>query len=80
METNNLQKWTTIPTNCIDYVGHYMLGEQYRRDCELVADAAIEYAENATLTGDGKDIWIFDIDETALSNAPYYARSDVAFG
>ncbi|XP_069155369.1 acid phosphatase 1 isoform X2 [Solanum lycopersicum] len=60
--------------------GHYMLGKQYRRDCEAVADAAIEYAKGLKLSGDGKDVWVFDVDETTLSNLPYYARSDVAFG
>ncbi|XP_010258707.1 PREDICTED: acid phosphatase 1-like [Nelumbo nucifera] len=35
---------------------------------------AILYAENLKLTRDGKDVWIFDIDETILSNLPYYAR------
>ncbi|PIM98198.1 Acid phosphatase [Handroanthus impetiginosus] len=57
-----------------------MLGKQYRHDCEVVADAAIEYAKSLKLAGDGKDIWVFDIDETTLSNLPYYARADVQFG
>ncbi|XP_022854711.1 acid phosphatase 1-like [Olea europaea var. sylvestris] len=66
--------------SCENYIGHYMLGKQYRHDCELVADAAIKYAKGLNLSGDGKDIWIFDIDETTLSNMPYYAQSDVLFG
>ncbi|XP_022863346.1 acid phosphatase 1-like [Olea europaea var. sylvestris] len=80
VETNNLQSWRTVPMSCENYVGHYMLGKQYRHDCELVADAAIKYAKSLKLAGDSKDIWIFDIDETTLSNIPYYARSDVLFG
>ncbi|KAL0319319.1 UNVERIFIED_CONTAM: Acid phosphatase 1 [Sesamum angustifolium] len=79
VETNNLQHWS-LPESCENYVGNYMLGEQYRHDCDVVADAAIEYAKSLKLGGDGKDVWVFDIDETSLSNLPYYARSDVQFG
>ncbi|CAI9281063.1 unnamed protein product [Lactuca saligna] len=80
VETNNLRKWTQVPQACEDYVGHYMLGKQYRQDCDLVAAEAYEYAKALNLTGDGKDVWVFDIDETTLSNLPYYARDTVAFG
>ncbi|CAK9150569.1 unnamed protein product [Ilex paraguariensis] len=80
VETNTIQGWRLVPKNCKDYVGHYMLGKQYREDCDVVAKAALEYAKSLKLAGDGKDVWVLDIDETALSNLPYYARSDVAFG
>ncbi|KAH6758839.1 hypothetical protein C2S51_019074 [Perilla frutescens var. frutescens] len=80
VETNNLQGWKLVPQSCEEYVGNYMLGKQYRHDCEVVADSAIEYAKGFELAGDGKDVWVFDIDETTLSNLPYYARSDVQFG
>ncbi|KAA8540333.1 hypothetical protein F0562_024748 [Nyssa sinensis] len=80
VETDNLRDWSLVPEECEAYVGHYMLGKQYRKDCDAVAYAAIEYAENFTLAGDGLDIWVFDIDETTLSNMPYYARPEVAFG
>ncbi|XP_075076284.1 acid phosphatase 1-like [Nicotiana tabacum] len=68
-----------VPGACENYVGYYMVGQHYRHDCEAVADAAIKYATGLKLGGDGKDVWVFDIDETTLSNLPYYARSDVAF-
>ena len=45
-----------------------------------MAYVAFQYAKSLNLIGDGKDIWVFDIDETTLSNVPYYARPDVAFG
>ncbi|KAK4719180.1 hypothetical protein R3W88_017518 [Solanum pinnatisectum] len=80
VETNNLQNWRSVPKECTNYLGHYMMGKQYRHDCEYVAKQAIEYAKSLKLSGDGMDVWVFDIDETTLSNAPYYARSDVAFG
>ncbi|KAI3786138.1 hypothetical protein L1987_45269 [Smallanthus sonchifolius] len=40
VETNNLQDWTQVPQACADYVGHYMLGKQYRQDCDAVAAEA----------------------------------------
>ncbi|KAJ0755563.1 putative Acid phosphatase [Helianthus annuus] len=80
VETDNLKGWTQIPTSCVEYVGHYMLGKQYREDCDYVFSEAYEYAKGLNLTGDGKDVWVFDIDETTLSNIPYYASDDVAFG
>ncbi|XP_047962101.1 acid phosphatase 1-like [Salvia hispanica] len=80
VETNNLRSWKVVPQSCEDYVGNYMLGRQYRRDIEVVAEAAVEYAKSVQVAGDGKDLWVFDIDETSLSNLPYYARSDVQFG
>ncbi|KAL8230326.1 hypothetical protein R6Q57_000104 [Mikania cordata] len=80
VETNNLKDWTQVPKSCVDYVGHYMLGKQYRYDCEYIFAEAYEYAKGLNLTGDGKDVWVLDIDETTLSNVPYYAREDIAFG
>ncbi|MCE3216217.1 hypothetical protein HAX54_005510, partial [Datura stramonium] len=41
VETNNLKDWKLVPSVCENYVGHYMLGKQYRRDCEFVAKEAI---------------------------------------
>jgi len=31
VEAYNKRDWKTVPANCKDYVGHYMLGQQYRR-------------------------------------------------
>jgi len=39
----------------------------------MVSKEAEEYAKSLKLSDDGKDAWIFDIDETLLSNLPYYA-------
>jgi hypothetical protein len=63
----------TVPTKCERYVGNYMLGGHYRRDSRIVIDEAIAYAESLKLAGNGKEAWVFDIDETSLSNLPYYA-------
>ena len=74
VETYNKRDWTTVPGSCEGYVGHYMLGGHYRRDSRVVVDEAIAYAEGLKLAGNGKDVWVFDIDETSLSNLPYYAK------
>ncbi|OVA12459.1 Acid phosphatase (Class B) [Macleaya cordata] len=68
------RNWKTVPVQCKDYVGHYMLGHLYRNDSKIVTDEAAKYAQSLNLTGDGKETWVFDIDETTLSNLPYYAR------
>ncbi|GJM94828.1 hypothetical protein PR202_ga11507 [Eleusine coracana subsp. coracana] len=73
VEAYNKRDWKTVPAECESYVGHYMLGEQYRRDSRVVVDEAIAYAESLKLAGKGKEAWVFDIDETSLSNLPYYA-------
>ncbi|CAL5382711.1 unnamed protein product [Camellia sinensis] len=54
-------------TRCQDYVHDYITGVRYRSDSEMVAKT-VEFA------GNGKDAWVFDIDETLLSNLPYYAH------
>ncbi|XP_030972174.1 acid phosphatase 1-like [Quercus lobata] len=74
VETRNIIGWTTVPKECEGYVGHYMLGYQYREDSKVVTNQAIVYAQSLKLKGDGKDLWVFDIDETTLSNLPYYAE------
>ena len=73
MEAHNIIGWSTVPQVCESYMGHYMLGRQYRKDSRAVAYEALAYAQGLKLAGDGKDIWVFDIDETSLSNLPYYA-------
>ncbi|XP_010433681.1 PREDICTED: acid phosphatase 1-like [Camelina sativa] len=71
-ETNNLAPWKTIPVECADYVKDYLMGKGYVFDVERVSEEAKIYASSFESNGDGKDVWIFDIDETLLSNLPYY--------
>uniref|UniRef100_A0A0E0PIJ6 Acid phosphatase n=1 Tax=Oryza rufipogon TaxID=4529 RepID=A0A0E0PIJ6_ORYRU len=40
----------------------------------VVVDEAIAYVDSLKLAGNGKEIWVFDIDETSLSNLPYFAK------
>ncbi|XP_060205821.1 acid phosphatase 1-like [Lycium barbarum] len=79
VETNNIRDWT-VPAQCKGYVSEYMTGQQYRDDCNAVVNAAIEYARTLNVSKEGKDLWVFNIDETTLSNVPYYARPEVGFG
>ncbi|XP_040380393.1 acid phosphatase 1-like [Oryza brachyantha] len=74
VEAHNIIDWETVPAKCEGYVGHYMLGGHYRRDSAVVVDEAVAYAETLQLAGNGKEVWIFDVDETTLSNLPYYAN------
>ncbi|XP_008801792.2 acid phosphatase 1-like [Phoenix dactylifera] len=72
-EANNLAPWKTVPADCGAYVKDYMTGKAYRFDLEMVADEAAAYARSVSLAGDCMDAWVFDVDETLLSNLPYYA-------
>ncbi|RLM99156.1 acid phosphatase 1-like isoform X2 [Panicum miliaceum] len=78
VETNNIRGWYSIPAACRGYVSDYMFGEQFRQDCAVVAREAAAYAEGLALAGDGREAWVFDVDDTALTNLPYYA--DTGFG
>ncbi|XP_016566636.1 acid phosphatase 1-like [Capsicum annuum] len=74
VETNNIRDWDTVPPQCKCYVSKYMTGQQYRDYCNAVVDAAIKYAKTLNVSKDGKDLWVFNVDETTLSNVPYYFR------
>ncbi|KAG0477900.1 hypothetical protein HPP92_012619 [Vanilla planifolia] len=74
VETDNLRDWSTIPAGCESYLGHYMLGGRYRNDSRVVADSAVEYALSLQRFRRNTDIWIFDVDETSLSNLPYFSQ------
>lgn len=77
-EANNLSPWKTIPPECGGYVKEYVLGKGYGFDLEVVAREAGRYARSVDLAGDGMEAWVFDVDETLLSNLPYYV--DHGFG
>ncbi|GMQ08472.1 hypothetical protein CsSME_00052185 [Camellia sinensis var. sinensis] len=56
VEMDNIRGWDLVPATCETYVGHYMLGHQYRKDCNAAAYAALVYAKSLKLAGDGKDV------------------------
>ncbi|CAL5096731.1 unnamed protein product [Urochloa decumbens] len=78
VETNNIRGWYSIPAECRGYVSDYMFGDRFRQDCAVAAREAAAYAETLELAGDGREAWVFDVDDTALTNLPYYA--DTGFG
>ncbi|KAL5213215.1 hypothetical protein ABZP36_024062 [Zizania latifolia] len=73
-EANNLAPWKVVPEECAGYVREYVTGVAYRSDLEVVAREASSYARAARVGDDGCDAWVFDVDETLLSNLPYYAE------
>ncbi|KAL2338018.1 hypothetical protein Fmac_012464 [Flemingia macrophylla] len=72
VEAHNVIEWKTVPLSCEGYIGNYILGDQYRSDSKTVNQQAYFYAKTLNITA--KDVWVFDIDETSLSNLPYYAQ------
>lgn len=72
VELNNLRNWWTVPQNCLTYIQQYMLCGQYERDLATAVDCIVSYTAEIRLVGDGKDAWVLDVDDTALSNLEYY--------
>ncbi|ESW07614.1 hypothetical protein PHAVU_010G144200 [Phaseolus vulgaris] len=72
VEANNLIKWKTVPAACQEYVADYLLGDQYRSDSKTVCREAYFYAKRLNITA--KDVFVFDIDDTTLSNLQYFAN------
>ncbi|XP_019244446.1 PREDICTED: acid phosphatase 1-like [Nicotiana attenuata] len=59
------------------------IGSKSNRSIEcipLVVIVAIDYAKSLNVSKEGKDLWVFNIDETTLSNVPYYSRPEVGYG
>lgn len=73
VETNNAGYWRTIPPKCLEIVAEYVNGDRYLSDSDVIAVDSLSFAETVRIVGDRKDAWVFDIDETLLSNVPYYA-------
>ncbi|EOA18508.1 hypothetical protein CARUB_v10007060mg [Capsella rubella] len=72
VETDNAGKWEVVPRQCVRYIKNYIDGGQFDKDYDVLASYAIAYAKTIDLAGYGKDAWVFDIDETLLSNLAYY--------
>lgn len=75
VETNDAGSWSTVPARCELFVQDYMTGKRYLSDSEVVGEDALAFAKTVELAGDGRDSWVFDVDETLLSNLPYYAAN-----
>ncbi|KAL5198837.1 hypothetical protein ABZP36_002349 [Zizania latifolia] len=72
VEANNAKGWRTVPPPCVGYVWSYMAWGQYSRDVGSVADQISAYAAQLAPGADGLDAWVFDVDDTCLSNMFYY--------
>lgn len=70
-EMNNLQGYL-LPQECEGYVAGYVNSGQYHSDFAVAIEAARTYLNTIEADQDGKDLIVLDIDETALSNMPYY--------
>ncbi|CAA0838613.1 HAD superfamily- subfamily IIIB acid phosphatase [Striga hermonthica] len=79
VETNSAGTWSQVPQECVDFVKDYISGERYLSDSDAVAGDAVAFVKEAQVSGNGKDAWVFDIDETLLSNVPYYAVNGYGF-
>ncbi|VAI77469.1 unnamed protein product [Triticum turgidum subsp. durum] len=77
VETANAGPWRTVPARCGASVRAYMEGERYASDSAVAAAESLAFAAQALASGEGGAMpaWVFDVDETLLSNAPYYAVS-----
>ncbi|KAE8786164.1 acid phosphatase [Hordeum vulgare] len=73
-EANNLSPWAAVPPDCVPHVRAYLTGPAYRSDLDLVAREASAYARSAAASTGDAAAWVFDVDETLLSNLPYYAQ------
>lgn len=79
VEVNNLRDWTLVPDACEAYVADYMTGPAYLDDSRGALLQAITFAHlvvnsSSSSSAFSYNAWVFDIDETSLSNVPYYAH------
>ncbi|XP_020396746.1 acid phosphatase 1 isoform X2 [Zea mays] len=66
VEAGNAKGWRAVPAQCVGYVRVYMAWGQYHRDVGAVAELAAAGADGLI------DAWVLDVDDTCLSNQPYY--------
>ncbi|KAL2319435.1 hypothetical protein Fmac_028404 [Flemingia macrophylla] len=72
VEANNVRPWRTVPPECHTHVQTYMSSGQYHSDLDLIVKQILSYAQTLTLSHDGFDAWILDVDDTCVSNISYY--------
>lgn len=76
VELNNIKGFDVVPQECVEFVGKYMTSAQYKADIERAIEESVLYLSGGccSLKDDGKDAWIFDIDDTLVSIVPYYKK------
>ncbi|EFJ35209.1 hypothetical protein SELMODRAFT_405140 [Selaginella moellendorffii] len=72
-EAGNIREWT-LPIECVGFVRRYTTGPRYLQDLSFMADQATKHAQSIKVRDDGRDSWVFDVDETLLSNVAYFAK------
>lgn len=72
VESNNMSRWSRVPEQFFSYIETYMTGGQYELDVDFIVDQILSYAKTITLSEDGLDAWILDVDDTCISNVLYY--------
>ncbi|KAK0582316.1 hypothetical protein LWI29_024116 [Acer saccharum] len=79
VEVNNIREFDVVPQECINHIKKYMTSAQYIADSERsIEEIRLYLTSCCSLQADGKDAWIFDVDDTLLSTIPYYKKH--AFG
>ncbi|KAF8016632.1 hypothetical protein BT93_H1990 [Corymbia citriodora subsp. variegata] len=75
VELHNIREFEVVPEECVDYIGKYVKSTQYVVDSERAIEECMVYlSTGCSLKRDGKDAWIFDIDDTLLSTVPYFKK------
>ncbi|KAF3457841.1 hypothetical protein FNV43_RR02501 [Rhamnella rubrinervis] len=75
VELHNIREFKVVPEECIGYIKKYVTSTQYDVDSELAMEECTVYlSTSCDFKKDGRDAWIFDIDDTLLSNVPYYKK------
>ncbi|XP_021893783.1 acid phosphatase 1-like [Carica papaya] len=75
VEINNIRGFDVVPQECVSYIKKYMTSSQYSADSRRALEEATVYLSSCcSLQGDGKDAWIFDLDDTLLSTIPYFKK------
>ena len=75
VELNNIRGFEVVPQECVEYIQKYMTSSQYKADSERAVEEVTLYLTSCcSLNGDGKDAWIFDVDDTLLSTVPYFKK------
>ena len=75
VELHNIRDFEVVPEECVGYIGKYVTSTQYRVDSERAIEECIVYlSTSCSMKNDGRDAWIFDIDDTLLSTVPFYKK------
>ncbi|WCJ38193.1 HAD superfamily subfamily IIIB acid phosphatase [Euphorbia peplus] len=76
VEINNIRDFASVPEECTGHIKHYMTSSQYKADSQKAIEEIKLYVSGCctSMEGDGKDAWIFDVDDTLLSTIPFFKK------